>query len=58
VADFSHPQLKHKLMRKPFAAFCTAAGKHFAAVAVEHALAEAMLLLAVPLFGLEGTFHI
>jgi len=46
------------LMGQALSAFRAAAGKHFAAVAVEHALAEAMLLLAVPLFGLEGTFHI
>ena len=40
------------------AASCATAGQDFATVAGAHALTEAVLLLALTLFGLIGTDHV
>ena len=45
-------------MSETDAAFCAAAGKDLAAVAGSHALAKPMLLGALTLFGLIGTYHV
>ena len=38
-------------------ALCSAAGENLAAVAIRHSLAEAVLHLALTLFGLVSSFH-
>ena len=43
------------LVRQALSAFCSAAGKHLAAVFVSHSLAEAVLFFSVKLFGLVGS---
>ena len=40
------------------AAFCAAAGKHFAAVGGRHAFAETMFVDSLAVGGLVGSFHL
>lgn len=46
------------LIRELSSAFCTAAGKHLAAVSRCHSLAEAMFLRTLALFGLICSEHV
>lgn len=46
-----------KLIAQTLSAFCTAAGKHFAAIAVRHSFAETVLLFAMEFLRLISSQH-
>ena len=58
VWDNFHPVLSdRKSVSEHLSALCSAAGENLASVTVRHSLTEAVLHLALTLFGLVSSFH-